>query len=224
MRAPDRGVMQKPVSGVILAGGMSRRMGGPEKARMMLAGAPLIAHAVRGLAPQVASLILNANGDPARFAAHALPVVPDETADRPGPLAGVLAALHWFARHEPGIAAVVSLPADTPLVPHDLVARLQDGLAASPGARVAVAESRGRRHPVIALWAIGAAKEIEAALARGERAAHAMIDRLGAVSVPFADIEIAGHTIDPFFNVNTPEDLATAEDMLSNHREGDASS
>lgn len=215
MPAPDRRVTHNPVSGVVLAGGMSRRMGGPEKALMTLAGAPLVAHAVRGLAPQVASLILNANGDPARFAALALTVVPDETADRPGPLAGILTALHWFARHAPEAAAVVSLPADTPLVPHDLVARLRDGLAASPGASVAVAESRGRRHPVIALWTFRAANEIEAALARGERTAHAMIDRLGAVSVPFPDLDIAGRAIDPFFNVNTPEDLAAAEEILS---------
>lgn len=210
--------MKASVSGVVLAGGMSRRMGGPEKALMTLAGAPLVAHAVRGLAPQVASLILNANGDPARFAALGLTVVPDETGDRPGPLAGVLTALHWFARHDPKATAVMSLPADTPLVPPDLVARLSGALAASSGASAAVAESRGRRHPVIALWKLGAAAEIEAALARGERKAHAMIDRLGAVSVPFADLDIAGRAIDPFFNVNTPEDLAAAEDALSRHR------
>ncbi|HRN85109.1 MAG TPA: molybdenum cofactor guanylyltransferase MobA [Hyphomicrobium sp.] len=216
-------MMQQSIAGVVLAGGMSRRMGGPEKALMVLGGAPLVAHAVARLRPQVASLILNANGDPARFSALGHPVVPDETADRPGPLAGVLAALHWFARHEPEVTAVASLPADSPLVPADLVARLRDGLVDAPHAKVAVASSRDRRHPVIALWKRGAAPEIEAALARGERAAHAMIDRLGAVSVPFADLDVAGGTIDPFFNVNTPEDLAVAEDILSKHREPGAS-
>ena len=209
--------MKTTISGVVLAGGMSRRMGGPEKPLMMLDGVPLIAHAAARLRPQVASLILNANGDPARFANLGHPIVPDETADRPGPLAGVVAALHWFARHEPNVEAVASVPADSPLVPMDLVARLRDGLAASPGAKVAVASSRAQRHPVIALWRLDAAHEIEAALARGERKAHAMIDRLGAVTVPFSDIEIAGRSIDPFFNVNTPKDFATAENILSRH-------
>lgn len=207
--------MQKTVAGVLLAGGLSRRMGGAEKALMMLAGRPLIAHAARRLAPQVASLILNANGDPARFAALALPVVPDETADRPGPLAGVRAALRWFANDAPPIPFVVSLPADTPFLPPDLVSRLRGGLAAAPGAPVAVAQSRGRRHPVIALWTLEAADAIAAALARGERKAEAMIDRLRAVAVPFPDLEIAGRAVDPFFNINTPDDLAIAEQILA---------
>lgn len=215
MRTLDCGAMKTTISGVVLAGGMSRRMGGPEKALMMLDGMPLVAHAAARLRPQVASLILNANGDPARFASLGYPIVPDETADRPGPLAGVLAALHWVARHAPDIEGVASVPADSPLVPTDLVARLRSGLIASRGAKVAVASSRDRRHPVIALWRLDAAYEIEAALGRGERKAHAMIDRLGGVSVPFADIETAGRFIDPFFNVNTPEDLATAENILS---------
>lgn len=207
--------MQQTVAGTLLAGGLSRRMGGAEKALMTLRGRPLIAHAAERMAPQVASLILSANGDPARFASLALPVVPDETADLPGPLAGVLAALHWFAENAPQVSAMVSLPADTPLAPPDLVSRLRDGLAASPGAPVAVAQSRGRRHPVIALWTRPAAAEIAAALARGERRAEAIIDRLGAVAVPFPDLDIAGRTVDPFFNINTPEDLAAAEKILS---------
>lgn len=216
MRAPDhRGQMLETVSGVLLAGGLSRRMGGTEKALMTLGRQPLVAHAAARLAAQASSLILNANGDPARFAAWPLIVVPDETPDRPGPLAGVLTALRWFARHDPNVTAVVSLPADTPFAPPDLVARLRDGLAAAHDTPVAVAQSRGRRHPVIALWRLAAEPEIAAALERGERRAEAMIDRLRAAVVPFPDLDIAGQPVDPFFNINTPEDLVAAERILA---------
>jgi molybdenum cofactor guanylyltransferase/molybdopterin-guanine dinucleotide biosynthesis protein MobB len=207
--------MSKHIAGVLLAGGLSRRMGGGDKALLRLAGRPLIQHAAERIAPQVGALILNANGDPARFPALGLPVVPDETADFPGPLAGVLTALHWFRRERPQTRAVVSVSADAPFIPGDLVARLADALAAHDAARVAVAQSRGRRHHVIGLWRPDAAGEIAAALARGERKAETMVDRLGAVAVPFADLDIGGQAVDPFFNVNTPEDLAFAEGLLA---------
>lgn len=208
---PETGI----VAGVLLAGGMSRRMGGVEKALMALGGKPLVVHAADRMAPQVASLILNANGDPARFACLPLEIVPDPTTDRPGPLAGILGALDWFAENAPEVAAVASVPADTPFVPDDLVARLREGLASQSGTPVAVAQSRGRRHPVIGLWTRGAASEIRAALERGERKAEAMIDRLGAVAVPFSDLDIAGHAVDPFFNINTPDDFSTAQAILT---------
>lgn len=207
--------MPNTIGGVLLAGGMSRRMGGVEKALMTLDGEPLVVRAAERMAPQVASLILNANGDPARFARLSLTIVPDRTPDRPGPLAGILTALDWFRENAPGMTAVASLPADTPFVPHDLVARLREALTSNPSAPVAVAQSRGRRHPVIALWTHGAAEGIRAALERGDRKAEAMIDRLGAVAVPFADIEIAGRTVDPFFNINTPDDFGIAQEILA---------
>lgn len=196
-------------------------MGGVEKALMILDDRPLIAHAADRMRPQVSSLILNANGDPARFAGLELEVLPDQTADRPGPLAGILAALDWFAANAPAVTAIASLPADTPFAPDDLVTRLRDALAQKPKTPVAVAQSHGRRHPVIALWKPGAAPQIRAALERGERKAETMIDRLGALAVPFPDLDIAGRKIDPFFNVNTPEDLDTAREILStlNRRE-----
>lgn len=202
------------VGGVVLAGGLSRRMGGVEKALLTLGGQPLIAHAVNRLKPQVASLILNANGDPARFAALKLEVVADQTDERPGPLAGILTALDWFAAHAPNIETVASLPADTPFAPRDLVDRLSAALANDAKAGVAVAQSRGRRHPVIALWKIETVDTIRASLARDERKAEAMIDRLAAVAVPFADLEIGGEIVDPFFNINTPDDHGAAETML----------
>lgn len=189
-------------------------MGGVEKALMILDDRPLIAHAADRMRQQVASLILNANGDPARFAGLKLEIVPDQTGDRPGPLAGILAALDWFAANAPAVTAIASLPADTPFAPDDLVTRLRDALAQNPKTPVAVAQSHGRRHPVIALWKPDAAPEIRAALERGERKAETMIDRLGAAAVPFPDLDIAGRKIDPFFNVNTPEDLDTAREIL----------
>jgi molybdenum cofactor guanylyltransferase/molybdopterin-guanine dinucleotide biosynthesis protein MobB len=206
--------MSDDIAGVLLAGGLGRRMGG-DKALVRLAGRPLIQHAAARLGPQVGTLIVNANGDPARFAALGLPAVADETADFPGPLAGVLAALHWIARERPGIRAVASVSADAPFIPSDLVSRLEEALRADKTARVAVAQSRGQRHHVIGLWRVEAAGEIAAALARGERRAEAMVDRLGAVAVPFADVNIDGQAVDPFFNVNTPEDLAFAETVLA---------
>lgn len=202
------------IAGVLLAGGRGRRMGGADKALLPLAGRPLIAHAAGRLAPQVAALIVNANGDPARFAFLGLPVVADESADFPGPLAGLLAALDWLARRHPACRTLASVSADAPFIPADLVARLGAAHAAAPE-RPAVAQSHGRRHHVIGLWPLAAAGEIRAALARGERKAEALVDRLGAVTVPFPDIDIAGRSVDPFFNVNTPDDLAFAEGILA---------
>lgn len=214
--------MSEDIAGVLLAGGLSRRMGGGDKALMTLAGRPLIRYAADRISPQVGALILNANGDARRFAALGLAIVPDETSDFPGPLAGVLAALHWTARERPGARGVVSVSADAPFVPVDLVSRLADALPVRGDARAAVAQSRGRRHHVIGLWRIDAAGEIAAALARGERKAEAMVDRLRAAAVPFPDLVLGREAVDPFFNVNTPEDLAFAEAVLAHETKAGA--
>jgi molybdenum cofactor guanylyltransferase/molybdopterin-guanine dinucleotide biosynthesis protein MobB len=190
-------------------------MGGGDKALRKLAGRPLIQHALERLQPQVGSLVLSANGDPARFANFGLPIVADETDGFQGPLAGVLAALQFCANTDPRLRLMASVSTDAPFIPGDLVARLREGLDDDPQARVAVACSRGRRHHVIGLWRIEAANEIAAALARGERRAETMVDRLGAVSVAFPDAAIGGRAIDPFFNINTPDDLAFAETVLT---------
>jgi molybdopterin-guanine dinucleotide biosynthesis protein A len=203
------------VAGVLLAGGLARRMGGGDKALLHLAGRTLIERAATRLAPQVSSLIINANGDPARFAPLPFPVVADDIPDFAGPLAGILAALRFYAREKPATRAVVSVSTDAPFGPLDLVERLQRALPAGRPAAVAVAESHGRRHPVIALWSMETADEIETALVRGERKVEAMVDRLGAVSVAFPDLDIGGRKIDPFFNINTPDDLAFAEKMMT---------
>ena len=151
------------IHGLILAGGLARRMDGRDKALVEIGGRPLLAHVMARLAPQVAGLALNANGDAARFAAFHLPVVADDVPGFAGPLAGVLAGLDWLARERPGATHAASVAADTPFLPTDLVARLAEARVAA-GARVAVAASGGRRHPVIALWPVDLRVDLRRAL------------------------------------------------------------
>lgn len=202
--------MTRPL-GVILAGGLSRRMGGGDKCLLPLEGKPLLRHAMERLAPQVAGLVLNANGDPARFAAFGLPVVADSIEGFAGPLAGVLAGLDYAAAH--GFDRIVTAAADTPFLPADLVDRLQDaaGKEGTPMAMAATPDpERGlSRHPTFALWPISLREDLRQALVDGTRKVIAWTDRHGCASVPF-DTD----PIDPFFNVNTPDDLARARQML----------
>lgn len=193
------------IAGVILAGGRATRMGGGDKGLMPLGGQPILARVASRFGPQVAALALNANGDAARFAAFGMPVLPDEMPGQPGPLAGVLAGLTWAA--ELGCDAVVTVAADTPFLPEDLVARLavhHFAMAASPGTNGVM-----RHHPTIALWPVALRGALRAALARGERKAGRWADENGAKPVAF------GTRPDPFFNINTPDDLRAAEARLS---------
>jgi molybdenum cofactor guanylyltransferase len=192
----------RPV-GVILAGGLARRMGGGDKSLRQLAGKPILAHVIDRVGPQVSRLILNANGDPARFATWMLPVVPDPLPDFPGPLAGVLAGMRWAAEHMPDAADVVTIPGDTPFLPPDLVERLT---AQRERKAIACAASGGRVHPVVALWPIRLANDLGEALGSGARKILAWAEGHG-----LAEVEFAASPVDPFFNVNNPEDLATAE-------------
>ena len=194
------------ILGVILAGGQSRRMGGGDKGLVDLGGQPLLTHVVARFAPQVETLILNANGDPQRFAAFNLPVVPDLDHRADGPLAGILAAMDWAARSAPGTAAIATVTSDVPFLPPDLVQRLH--LASQFGPAVAV--SGDRRHPSIALWPMAFRDSIADALQRDERGLNYFAVRNNAVEVSFALSEAYGLTIDPFFNVNAPSDLAEA--------------
>lgn len=182
------------IFGIILAGGQGSRMGGADKALLMLAGQPLIGHAVRRLQPQVAALAISANGDPDRFAGFDLRVIAD-LVPLQGPLAGVLAGLDWAA--ERGADGVVSVAVDTPFFPFDLVARL----AALPGGAMA-AGSTGL-HPTFALWPVALRRPLALALAAGERrlAAFADAQGLGRVTFPGPD---------RFFNINHPADLLQA--------------
>ena len=196
--------------GVILAGGLSRRMGGGDKALQLVGGRTLLDRVIERLKPQVETLLLNANGDAARFAPFGLPIVADSVAGYAGPLAGVLAGLDWTADHRPDCAHVVSVASDAPFLPKDLVARLEAGLSGSPGA-VACAASGGRAHPVFALWPVALRADLRQAIAReGVRKVDLFTARHELRLVPFATAPL-----DPFFNANEPQDLLAAEKLLA---------
>lgn len=200
--------MSKPLA-VVLAGGLARRMGGGDKPLRLLGGRPLLAHVIARVAPQVDGIILNANGDLARFAAFGLPVVADPLPDYPGPLAGVLAALDWAAAERPGVATVLSVPGDGPFLPADLVARLE-AARREAGVPMACAASGGWTHPPIALWPVALRGELRVSLLAGEKKIDRWTARFGCAR---AEWPVA--PVDPFFNANAPADLAAAEALLS---------
>ena len=200
---PDRAVVA-----VLLAGGRARRMGGGDKCLMALGGRPMLAHVIARLGPQAGHLVLNANGDPARFAGFDLPVVADAVADFAGPLAGVLTGLEWAKAHAPAASWVVTAPTDAPFLPRDLVQRL---VRAADGADLAVACSGGRTHPVAGLWPVRLRSELRAALIdEGVR----KID-LWTARYRLAEVAWPAEPVDPFFNANRPEDLARAKAILA---------
>ena len=195
---------------IVLAGGLGRRMGGGDKPMREIGGRTILDHVIRRLEGQCDGLVLNANGDPERFARFGLPVVADTIEGYPGPLAGILAALEWTAANRPSIEWVVSAAGDCPFLPRDLVARLQQARSAE-GADLAVAASGGQAHPVIGLWKVALRDELR----------HALIDedlrkidrwtaryRLATVAWPV-------EPVDPFFNANTVDDLAEAERLAA---------
>lgn len=194
-------------AGVILAGGRARRMGGGDKGLLAVGDETLIGHVRARLAPQVGALALSANGDPARFAAFGLPVLPDASDERPGPLAGVLAGLDWAAGL--GARAVVTAAADTPFLPRDLAVRLAAAAGASGLALAGTVEDgRTVRHPTFGLWPVALREDLRAALADGVRKIVAWTDAHCAGTAVFDD---AG----AFFNVNTPDDLAAARAIVA---------
>jgi len=202
-----------PIFGVILAGGRSQRMGGGDKFLQPLAGQPILARVIARLAPQVSTLVINANGDPQRFANFGLPVIGDAVADYAGPLAGVHAGLEWTRRHHPQASAIATVAADSPFFPPDLVARLAAQRDAD-NATLAVARSVDGLHPVFGLWSVTLEDTLLRALRDGERKMSDWVVSQGGVAVDFAPFEIAGRTVDPFFNINRAEDLAEAERVL----------
>lgn len=208
---PAESSLPPPIPAILLAGGQARRMGGGDKCLRLLGGRPILAHVIDRVRPQVAALVLNANGDPARFAAFDLPVVADDIDDQPGPLAGILAGLDWAALHMPEATYALSVSTDCPFLPKDLVVRLWAAVA--DGADIALAASIGRTHPVIALWRVALRQDLRHAVTVADvRKVERFCDRHRAVAVNFAGAEnVSAGIIDPFFNANTPEDLAAAE-------------
>jgi molybdopterin-guanine dinucleotide biosynthesis protein A len=196
--------------GVLLAGGLARRMGGGDKPMRTIGGRTILDRVIARLAPQCDGLILNANGDPARFAAFGLPVIADTVKDFPGPLAGILAALDWTAANRPDVGWVLSAAADCPFLPRDLVARLHRARIAE-GAQLAVAVSEGQTHPVIGLWSVRLREELRHALVVED---IRKIDRWTA-RYKLATVTWPAEPLDPFFNANTMDDIAEAERLTA---------
>ena len=196
--------------GVLLAGGRARRMGGGDKCLRPLAGRPLLAHVIDRVAPQVDRLVLNANGDPGRFGDFGLPVAADLLPGALGPLAGVLTGMAWAGANAPGARWILTVATDAPFLPADLAARLHAAVRRDR-ADMACAESGGRHHPVIGLWPVALREALANAL--GEEGI-AKVDRWTA-RYTLAVAEFDAGPPDPFFNANRPEDLETAEQILS---------
>jgi molybdopterin-guanine dinucleotide biosynthesis protein A len=191
-------VSTPPTLGLLLAGGLARRMGGGDKPLRTIAGRSILAHVIERLAPQCDGLVVNANGDPARFAAYGLPVVADSIPDFAGPLAGILAGLDWMAAHRPESEWLVSVAADTPFIPDDLVARLHAAREAQ-NVPLACAASGGWTHPVIGLWPVRLRADLRHALTvEDERKIDRWTARHGCASA-----EWPVTPVDPFFNANT---------------------
>jgi molybdopterin-guanine dinucleotide biosynthesis protein A len=196
--------------GLLLAGGQSRRMGGGDKTLRSLGGIPLLEHVIERLRPQVDTLVLNANGDPSRFAKFGLPVVADSVLGFAGPLAGVLAGLEWAAAHRADCPFVVSVATDAPFLPPDLTSRFIEAIERD-AADLACAASDGRSHPVFGLWPVRLRNDLRRAVVEeGIRKVDQWTARHRLVTVSFLI-----DPIDPFFNANRPEDLATAEALLA---------
>lgn len=201
---------QSRTAGVILAGGLSRRMGGGDKGLRQLGGSPILGHVLDRARPQCAALVLNANGDPARFAEFGLPVVPDSIAGFAGPLAGILAGLDWAAAHVPGCGWVASFAGDAPFVPADMVARMAAAVAEA-GADLATVASDGRSHPVFGLWPVRLRAALRKAIVDEDiRKVDVWTARYSLVTVTYA-----AEPFDPFFNANRPDDLSEAERILA---------
>ena len=207
-RVTPRGALDIP--GVLLAGGLARRMGGGDKPMRTIAGRTILDRVIARLKPQCNGLILNANGDPARFATFGLPVIADGVADFPGPLAGILAALDWAAANRPDLKLVLSAAADCPFLPRDLVSRLHGALEAE-NAELAVAASDGQSHPVIGLWSVALREQLRHALVVED---VRKIDRWTA-RFRLATVTWPTTPLDPFFNANTMDDIAEADRLAA---------
>lgn len=200
--------MNGEIVAILLAGGLSRRMGGQDKMLRGLGGESILARVIARVAPQVDLLLLNANGDPGRFADFGLPVVADVVGDHAGPLAGLLTGMEWARANAPQCPWVVTVPTDAPFLPRDLVQRLMLALEGE-GADMACASSGGRHHPVCGLWPVRLAGELRQAMEEGIRKVDIWTGRY-----KLAVADWSTEPVDPFFNANRPEDIAEAERLL----------
>jgi len=208
------GMNSEAVTGIVLAGGQSRRMGGGDKGLLELAGKSMLGHVIDRLSVQVGRMAINANGDPSRFAPFGLPVVADTVSGFVGPLAGVLAGMRWSAGSASGARWIVTVAGDAPMLPLDLVSRLTAAVQSCDTA-IALARSAGEVHPVIGLWPVALADDLEASLQDGVRKVLHWTDRHGTVAVDFPMTRIGSVEVDPFFNANTPQELDSLRTMLA---------
>jgi molybdopterin-guanine dinucleotide biosynthesis protein A len=208
IRLRGEGPIMDRIMGLILAGGRARRLGGGGKALLEVGGRPMLARVIAAMMPQVGCLVLNANEDAARLASWGLPIVGDAAPDQ-GPLAGLLAGMEHAHAHLPGVTHVLTVPVDAPLLPADLGNRLAMALAQGD-ATIAVAQSGGRLHHVVALWPVALRPDLQVALHRGVRRVAAFAAEHGHCAVDWPV-----KPFDPFMNVNTPENLSDIESMLS---------
>jgi molybdopterin-guanine dinucleotide biosynthesis protein A len=194
-----------PTYGLVLAGGLARRMGGGDKAMIRIGAQTILERALARLSPQCAGMLINANGDAGRFARYGLPVIADDVRGFAGPLAGILAGLDWVAANRGDVDWVLSVPGDCPFLPHDLVARLHAARAAA-GSALACAHSGDWRHPVIGLWPVALRADLRRAVVEEDlRKIEVWTARHGVALADWPAVPV-----DPFFNVNTPEDVAEA--------------
>jgi molybdopterin-guanine dinucleotide biosynthesis protein A len=204
--------ISEPVVGVILSGGRSSRMGGGDKCLLQLAGQHMLTRIVDRLMPQVSEVIINANEDPLRFADFGLPVIADSIVGLAGPLAGVHAGLEWVKANTPRVRYIATVPSDTPFFPPDLVRSFLSEASSYPA--LLVAASREGVHPVVGLWPVAMVPQIEDALRVGMLKVGAFIKEHSATEVFFAPVRIGARLVDPFYNINRPEDLTYAEALL----------
>jgi molybdopterin-guanine dinucleotide biosynthesis protein A len=203
-----------PTFGLVLAGGLARRMGGGDKARITIGGVSILDRVLARLSGQCVDIIINANGDPERFADTGCTVVPDNVPDHPGPLAGIMAGLDWLAAQDNGVEWLLSVPGDCPFLPDDLVERLHIArVKMGAGVPLACARSGEWRHPVIGLWPLALrASQRQALVEEGLRKIELWTARHGV-----AVADWPAEPVDPFLNVNTPEDAARAERIALQH-------
>ncbi len=207
---PDKAI---EVTGALLAGGRSQRMGS-DKCLIELGGKPMVSHVIGRLRPQVHRIVIVANEEPERFSDTCLPVISDTVEGRAGPLAGLHAALEWAISETPDARFVATVPVDTPFLPDDMVTRLMAALQDNDVGS-AIASSGGQHHPVTGLWEVALIGEVEDALRNGVRAMTRFAEMQKSAVVEFPLAELGERTIDPFFNVNTPEELQQAEAFLA---------
>ncbi len=198
------------VIGLILAGGRGRRLGGQDKAFLTLGEETLLVRAIARAKPQVGELLINANGDLSRFAPFGLPVIEDRIGGFLGPLAGIVSGLEWIRENRPHARWLASFACDCPFFPLDMVEHLI-AKAESESASVAIAASHGRHHPVFAAWSAGLSVTSENVLCdQGLRKMDDFVARF-----PNTRVQFPADPADPFFNINTPDDLARAEALLT---------